>query len=61
MEWPAHPPLEGGGGVSIYLSYHVYFSQAVIWHPTPSASKDVKFRLSQNLTKFDVVCNTPSR
>ena len=37
------------------LSYHVYFSQAVIQHLTPGVSKDVKFRLSRNSTKFDVV------
>ena len=22
MEWPGHPPLEGGGGVSIILKVH---------------------------------------
>ena len=30
-------------------------SQAVLWHPTLGASKNVKFRLSWNSTKFDVV------
>ena len=30
-------------------------SQAVIRHPTPGDSKNVKFRLSRNSMKFDVV------
>ena len=30
-------------------------SQAVLRHPTLDASKNVKFRLSQNSTKFDMV------
>ena len=38
MEWSAHLPLVGGGGVS-----------------TLGALKNVKFRLSWNSTKFDVV------
>ena len=33
----------------------ICLSQAVILHPTHGASKDVKFRLSRNSTKFDVV------
>ena len=30
-------------------------SKTVLWHPTLGASKNVKFRLSQNSTKFDVL------
>ena len=49
----------GGGALTpchtTCLSYHVHFSQVIIWYLTPGASKDVKFRLSRNSTKFDVV------
>ena len=51
----------GGPCHTTCLSHHVYFSQVIIRHSTPDASKYVKFGLSRNSTKFDVVARFRER
>ena len=64
MEWPARPPLEGGGGVSepkltepVLDMWHTVCHSKCGKCPTRRSfpRKTCKFRLSLNLTKIDVL------
>ena len=52
MEWPAHPPLEGGGGVSINFAF--IDSTKVTKSPRPIANIPTRIEIPMGKLKYSV-------